>query len=142
MNRAKQFKFFIAVLVLGLSSFANAEQIATKFIKDGTVTAAKLNSGAAASGTVATANGSGGVSYQAVAGSSTYTQEIPSGVCDGSTTSFTLAHTPVAAFSVQLFQDELLLRQGSGLGYTISSSTITLTTACAIGQNLWAVYAY
>lgn len=67
-------------------------------------------------------------------------QEKPSGNCTGSNTSFTLANTPVAGLTVTLSVSGTTLNQGSGQDYTISGATITLASACAIGQSLWAVY--
>lgn len=68
-------------------------------------------------------------------------QEVPTGTCNGSTTAFTLANTPSAASTVVLHQDGLVLTQGAGKDYTISGSSITLASACATGQTLWASYA-
>ena len=67
-------------------------------------------------------------------------QAAPTGSCNGSTTSFTLANTPGAAATLGLYLDGMLLTQGAGKDYTISGTTITLATACATGQLLWAVY--
>lgn len=67
-------------------------------------------------------------------------QEKPSGNCNGSNTSFTLANTPVAGLTVSLSVSGTTLNQGSGQDFTISGATITLASACAIGQSLWAVY--
>lgn len=67
-------------------------------------------------------------------------QEKPSGNCNGSNTSFTLAFTPVAGSTVTLSVSGTTLNQGSGQDFTISGATITLASACAIGQSLWAVY--
>jgi hypothetical protein len=72
--------------------------------------------------------------------SSGIVQEIPAGTCNGSTTTFTLANTPNVALTVSLYLDGLLLLQGAGKDYTISTATITLTTACATGQTLTASY--
>jgi len=72
----------------------------------------------------------------------TWTQEVLSPQCNGSTTSYTLANTPTAGSVVALFADSQILRQGSGLDYTISGATITLTTACANGQILYAYYTH
>lgn len=75
-------------------------------------------------------------------GAGTQFQESPSGTCNGSTTTFTLSHTPYAAASLEVFIDGLVQIQGSGKDYTISGTTITLSTACASGQTLYARYAY
>lgn len=72
--------------------------------------------------------------------SATMAQEIPSGTCNGSTTAFTLANTPGGAASVMIFIDGLIQTQGAGKDYTISGASITLATACASGQTLYAVY--
>jgi hypothetical protein len=67
-------------------------------------------------------------------------QEIPSGTCNGSTTAFTLANTPGGSSSVFLTLDGIAMIQGSGKDYTISGASITLLTACATGQTLYAIY--
>lgn len=72
--------------------------------------------------------------------SAAWVQETPSGTCNGATTSFTLANTPTASATVVLYLDGLVMRQGSGKDYTISSAALTLSTACSTGQTLWAVY--
>lgn len=69
-----------------------------------------------------------------------FVQEKPSGNCTGANTSFTLAFTPVAGSTVTLSVSGTTLNQGSGQDFTISGATITLASACAIGQSLWAVY--
>lgn len=133
---------FILALSLVISSRGLAQQIPEKLIKDGAVTAAKLNSGAATNGYVATANGSGGVTYAAPAsGAGTYIQEAPSGTIDGSNDDFTLSQTPVAAASVLLFLDGVLMIQGTD--YTISGTAITATGIIPqTGQKLRAAYNY
>ena len=67
-------------------------------------------------------------------------QEVPSGTVNGSNVTFTLANTPGVSASVILSQDGKTLTQGSGKQYTISGVTITMATAPATGQSLWAVY--
>lgn len=74
-------------------------------------------------------------------GGGTWEQDVFT-TCNGSNTSFTLSNTPTANAILQLHLDGALLAQGSGLDYTISSTTITLATACAKGQRLIAVYAH
>lgn len=91
------------------------------------------------SGNVLTSSGGAWVSATP-AGAATWVQEAPSGTCNGSTTSFTLANTPVSNAAVMLHLDGMILTQGAGKEYTISGSSITLATACASGQSLWAVY--
>jgi hypothetical protein len=92
-------------------------------------------------GQVLTWNASGDPSFQTASGGGTWTQEDVTG-CNGTATSFTLANTPTASAIVQLHLDGLILRQGSGKDYTISGSSITLATACATGQQLYAIYAH
>ena len=70
--------------------------------------------------------------------SGTARQEVPSGTVNGSNVTFTLANTPSASANVVLHIDGLVLIQT--VDYTISSSTITMTTAPANGQKLLATY--
>jgi len=72
----------------------------------------------------------------------TWTQEVESTQCNGTTTSITLANTPTSNAVVSLYLDGSILRQGSGLDYTISGATITLASACATGQTLYGVYTH
>lgn len=65
-------------------------------------------------------------------------QEAPSGTINGINVTFTLANTPPANSTVMLHLNGLILIQGTD--YTISSATITMTTAPALGQTLYAVY--
>lgn len=67
-------------------------------------------------------------------------QEIPTGTCNGATTAFTLSNTPASASGVVLNIDGVMQVQGVGKDYTVSGATITLATACATGQTLYAVY--
>lgn len=71
-------------------------------------------------------------------GSSTFYQEAPTGTVNGSNTAFTLPHTPSANANVSLYLDGILLYLG--IDYTLSGTAITMTTAPAVGQTLWAVY--
>lgn len=59
---------------------------------------------------------------------------------NGTATAFTLSTAPPAGIAVVLYLDGDYLAQGAGLDYTISGSTITMTTAPATGQRLIAVY--
>lgn len=68
------------------------------------------------------------------------TQVVVTPFPNGSATSFTLSTAPGGNAAVQLYLDGTQLVQGSGLDYTISGSTITMTTAPATGQRLYAVY--
>lgn len=65
-------------------------------------------------------------------------REVPSGTINGSTTAFTLAFTPVTTNSVSVYLDGVL--QIVTTDYSISTATITFTTAPALGQSLIAVY--
>jgi hypothetical protein len=67
-------------------------------------------------------------------------QETPSGTVNGSNVTFTLANTPPSSTTVILMLDGLVQIQGSGNDYTISGSTITMLTAPATGQKLYATY--
>lgn len=69
----------------------------------------------------------------------TYYQEVPSGSCNGSNTSFTISHTPISN-SLMVFLNGMLILPTTN--YTISGTTITLGTACAAGQKMYVVYAY
>lgn len=65
-------------------------------------------------------------------------QEIPSGTVNGSNVTFTLTNTPVTTLSLSLYVDGILQLQTTD--YTLSSATITFTTAPALGQSIRAVY--
>lgn len=67
-------------------------------------------------------------------------QETPSGAINSINVTYSLAFSPVTSGSVVIFLDGLLQSQGSGLDYTMSSSTITFTTAPVSGQTLMAIY--
>lgn len=65
-------------------------------------------------------------------------QETPSGTVNGSNVTFTLANTPVTTASVSVYIDGILQLQTTD--YSISTATITFTTAPALGQSVRAVY--
>lgn len=69
-----------------------------------------------------------------------YGQEVPSGTVNNSNVTFTLAHTPKANAAVSLYLDGLILNQG--VDYTLSSVTITMTTAPNFNQKIYATYQY
>ena len=69
---------------------------------------------------------------------SIFEQEVPSGTVNGSNTAFTLSSEPTASKSLLLFLNGLSLVQG--VDYTISTTSITMTTAPANGQSLYAWY--
>lgn len=66
--------------------------------------------------------------------------ETPAGTIDGVNVTFTLAHSPSPTGSLQLYQNGLLLIQGTH--YTLAGSTITLSVAPSVGDNLDAYYRY
>lgn len=55
-------------------------------------------------------------------------EEIPSGALNGSNVTYTLAFTPVSG-KLKLFLNGIRLRSGAGNDYTISTATISVTTA-------------
>jgi len=61
--------------------------------------------------------------------------ENESANCNGITTDFTLASTPLAS-SVQVFLNGLLQEEGSGKDYTRSGTTVSFATAPATGDIL------
>lgn len=64
--------------------------------------------------------------------------EVPSGLINGSNTSYTLAHTPTAG-SLELYKNGQQLI-GGGADYTLAGGTITMTTALATGDSFLAYY--
>lgn len=76
-------------------------------------------------------------------GGGTPVQEAPTGAVDGVNVTFTLSQVPAANASVDLSLDGVTQRQGGGLEYTLSGTTITMATAplaVPIPQTLWALY--
>jgi len=67
-----------------------------------------------------------------------YEQVVPSGTINGSNVAFTLPFLPLESPAVLLYQDGLLLTQGTD--YTISGTAITMTVAPALAQNLVAYF--
>ncbi len=67
-----------------------------------------------------------------------FTEELNEG---GSGTALTLSHTPVSN-SLQLFKNGILMKEGSGSGYTISGTAITLTTSKKTTDWIRADYEY
>jgi hypothetical protein len=65
--------------------------------------------------------------------------EVPSGSINGSNTAFSLASTP-ASGSLKLYLNGLRLKVGSGNDFTLSGSTITMTTAPLTGERITADY--
>lgn len=67
-----------------------------------------------------------------------WVQETPSGTINGSNTAFTLSQTPFENETIMLFLDGLLLKQGTD--YTVSGTSITMTTAPALAQEMRVQY--
>lgn len=67
------------------------------------------------------------------------TEETPSGSINGSNTTFTLANTPTTG-TVKLYLNGVRLKSGAGNDYTISTTTITMTTAPVSGDVLLVDY--
>lgn len=61
--------------------------------------------------------------------------ETPSGTINGSNASFTIANTPTSG-TLRVFRNGLRVLSGSGNGYTLSGTTITMTTAPTTGDSL------
>ncbi len=60
--------------------------------------------------------------------------ETPSGAINGSNTAFTLSFTPAAVDSVMVLLDGLVMLQTTD--YSISGTTLTMTSAPVLGQTL------
>lgn len=67
------------------------------------------------------------------------TEETPSGSINGSNTAFTLANTPTAG-TLKVYLNGLRLKSGAGNDYTLSTATITMTTAPVSGDVLLVDY--
>jgi hypothetical protein len=67
------------------------------------------------------------------------TEETPSGSINGSNVTFTLANTPTAG-TLKLFLNGVRQKSGAGNDYTITTNTITMTTAPVSGDVLIADY--
>jgi len=66
-------------------------------------------------------------------------EETPSGSINGSNVTFTIAYTPTSG-SLKLFLNGIRLKSGSGNDYTISTATITMTSAPITNDVLIADY--
>ena len=66
-------------------------------------------------------------------------RETPTGLVNGSNTSFTLAYTPVSG-SEEVFLNGILLDSGAGNDYTISSATITMLVTPQTNDKLRVSY--
>jgi hypothetical protein len=67
------------------------------------------------------------------------TEETPSGSINGSNVTFTLANTPTSG-TLKLYLNGVRQKSGAGNDYTISTNTITMTTAPVSGDVLIADY--
>lgn len=67
--------------------------------------------------------------------------ETPTGAVDSANTTYTLAHTPNPAASLELTENGLRLAAG-GVDYTLATATITMVTAPLTGDILLAFYRY
>lgn len=65
--------------------------------------------------------------------------EVPSGTVNGSNVTFTLTYTPITN-SVSVYLDGFIQTVGGENDYTISTATITFTTAPAKGQTVTVSY--
>lgn len=90
-------------------------------------------------GTFLQDNGSGILSW-AAGTTNTPFAETPSGTVNSSNVTFTLAHTPAAALGVIVELDGVVQRNGAGLDFTVSGSTITFAAAPATGSEMFAYY--
>ena len=77
----------------------------------------------------------------AYGGVGTWQQDIFTG-CNGSTTAFTLSYAPTATAVVRARIDGLEQTYGGGYDFTVSSTTLTLVSACASGQTLVVSYTH
>lgn len=102
-----------------------------------TLTKATLTAGT----NITITNGHGSITIAASGGSSSFNQDVFN-TCNGSTTAFTLTATPTANSAVLAHLDGVLLTQGSGNDYTVSTNVVTLNTACSTGQRLLVVYTH
>lgn len=67
--------------------------------------------------------------------------EVPSGTINGSTTAFTLAHTPSPAASLLCFENGVAQR-AAGADFTLATATITYGVAPPTGTTLVCSYRY
>lgn len=92
------------------------------------------------SGHIVAISNSGVPSCAADAGALNFADdETPSGTVNGANTSFTLAHTPNPAASLQLFKNGQKLEPG-GADFTLATATITASTAPKTGDILTVSY--
>jgi hypothetical protein len=68
--------------------------------------------------------------------------EVPGGLINSSNVTFTLAHSPSPALSLNLFLNGIWQAQGASHDYTLTGSTITMTTAPSTSSMLYASYRF
>lgn len=94
------------------------------------------------SGHIVTISTAGVVSCSAdAAGPNFADNETPTGSINGSNTSFTLAHTPSPALSLNCFSNGVQQRAG-GADFTLATATITYGVAPPTGTTLVCSYRY
>lgn len=67
-----------------------------------------------------------------------YIQESPAGTVNGSNVSFTLSQAPAETDFVEIYVNGLFQR--NGVDFTVSGTTVTMTTAPATESTIWATY--
>ena len=90
---------------------------------------------------VQTITASGGVTCITTISGTFADAEIPSGTINGSNVTFTLAHTPTPAGSLNCFENGVQQRAG-GADYTLATATITYAVAPPTGATLSCFYRY
>jgi hypothetical protein len=81
-------------------------------------------------------------STQTTAPPSHAVEEGPAGTINGVNVTFTLAHAPVPAKSLQLVLNGVTLHSGAGNDFTIAGNTITFNYAPVAGDSLICWYLY
>lgn len=67
-----------------------------------------------------------------------FEQVVPSGTVNGSNAAFTIAQAPMESANLLVFKNGLLQKQGTD--YTFATTTITFSSAPALGSELLAYY--
>ena len=67
--------------------------------------------------------------------------EVPTGAIDGTNATFTLAHSPSPAASLQLYLNGALQQAGGG-DFTLTGASIVFVTPPLVGSILIAYYMY
>ena len=91
-------------------------------------------------GSAITAISTSGVPTCTAAVGATFNQGAPTGLINGSNTSYALSPTPANTANVSCYLNGVQQRQGAGTDYTISSATITYLTAPPTGSTLWCLW--